>query len=115
MLFLTAHIKRRKILGRAHSGGRAARKPGHSAQKSLALLEEDNLIIRDVGSGTRICFHNYGAVGNMDMIVLIAPAKNPFFRVYCAFSDVCREKGSMLLYVENASPGVSENCLCLAI
>lgn len=81
-------------------------------RKALALLEEDNLIIRDVGSGTRICFHNYGAVGNMDMIVLIAPAKNPFFSEFIAhFQMYAEKKGSMLLYVEKPRRESLENCL----
>lgn len=81
-------------------------------RKSLELLEQDNLIIREVGSGTRICFHNYGTASNMDMIVLIAPAKNPFFSEFIAhFQIYAEQEGSMLLYVEKPHMESLENCL----
>ena len=81
-------------------------------RKALALLEEDNLIVREVGSGTRICFHNYGTAGSMDMIVLIAPAKNPFFSEFIAhFQMYAEQKGSMLLYVEKPHRESLESCL----
>lgn len=81
-------------------------------RKALELLEEDNLIVREVGSGTRICFHNYGTACNMDMIVLIAPAKNPFFSDFIAhFQRYAQREGSMVLYVEPPPRETLENCL----
>jgi DNA-binding LacI/PurR family transcriptional regulator len=81
-------------------------------RKSLELLEQDNLIVREVGSGTRVCFHNYGTQSSMDMLVLIAPAKNPFFSEFIAhFQVYAEQKGSMLLYVEKPRMESLENCL----
>lgn len=83
-----------------------------TVRKSLELLESDHLIVREVGSGTRVCFHNYGTASSMDMIVLIAPAKNPFFAEFIAhFQTYAEQEGSMLLYVEKPHMESLENCL----
>ena len=53
-----------------------------TVRKSLDLLQEDGLVVREVGSGTRICLPNRGNPADRDMIVLIAPGKNPFFSLF---------------------------------
>lgn len=81
-------------------------------RKALELLEEEHLIVKEVGSGTRICLHNYGVPGEVDMVVLIAPAKNPFFSGFIAhFQAYAEEHDAMLLYVEKPQGETLENCL----
>lgn len=81
-------------------------------RRSLEELEEENLILREVGRGTRITLHNWGNQGSQDMIVLIAPAKNPFFSKFIAeFQNYAETKGSLLLYVEKPSREKLEDCL----
>ncbi|MEE0199673.1 MAG: GntR family transcriptional regulator [Muricomes sp.] len=83
-----------------------------TVRKSLDLLETDHLIVREVGSGTRVCFHNYGTASSMDMIVLIAPAKNPFFAEFIAqIQTYAEQEGAMILYVEKPRTETLENCL----
>lgn len=70
-------------------------------RKSLDLLVERELIIKEVGSGNRVSLPNYGTASNTDMIVLIAPAENPFFSDFIKrFQEYGQEYGSMILYVE---------------
>lgn len=81
-------------------------------RRSLEELEEERLILREVGRGTRITFHNWGNQGEMDMVVLIAPAKNPFFAKFIAQCQSYAEtKGSLLLYVEKPRTEELEDCL----
>lgn len=81
-------------------------------RRSLEELEEEQLILREVGRGTRITFHNWGNQGEMDMIVLIAPAKNPFFAKFIAqFQSYAEAKGALLLYVEKPRTEELEDCL----
>lgn len=71
-------------------------------RKSLDLLVERELIIKEAGSGNRVHLPNYGTASNTDMIVLIAPAENPFFSAFIkSFQEYSQEYGSMVLYVEN--------------
>lgn len=70
-------------------------------RKSLDLLVERDLIIKEVGSGNRVNLPNYGTKTNTDMIVLIAPAENPFFSNFIkSFQEYGQKHGSMVLYVE---------------
>lgn len=83
-----------------------------TVRKSLELLERENLVVREVGSGTRVCFHNYGSASSMDMIVLIAPAKNPFFSDFIGrFQTFAEQSGALVLYVEKPQRETIENCL----
>ena len=50
-----------------------------TVRKSLEILEDDGLIVRQVGRGTTVTLRNRGNKSELDMIVLIAPARNPFF------------------------------------
>lgn len=70
-------------------------------RKSLELLAEKGLIIKEAGSGNRIALPNRGTPSSTDMIVLIAPAKNPFFADFIKkFQEYGQEYGSMILYAE---------------
>lgn len=83
-----------------------------TVRKSLELLEKEKLVVREVGSGTRVSLNNYGSKSNMDMIVLIAPAKNPFFSDFIAhFQEFAGKEDSMILYVEKPKKESIENCL----
>ena len=54
-----------------------------TVRKALELLEEENVVRREVGSGTRIVYRNTGHRGTMDTVTLTAPARSPFFlRIY---------------------------------
>lgn len=81
-------------------------------RRSLEELEAEKLILREVGRGTRITLHNWGNQGELDMIVLVAPAKNPFFAKFIAqFQSYAETKGSLLLYVEKPRAEDLEDCL----
>lgn len=83
-----------------------------TVRRALELLEQDRLVVREVGSGTRVCLHNYGNMSSMDMIVLVAPAKNPFFAEFIAqFQEYAQKENSLLLYVEKPGKESLENCL----
>lgn len=81
-------------------------------RKALELLEEEQLVVREVGSGTRVCFHNFGSAGSMDMITLVAPAKSPFFSQFIEyFQKHAARNNTLLLYVEKPEQESIENCL----
>lgn len=83
-----------------------------TVRKSLELLEEDQLIVREVGRGTRITFHNCGNKSELDMIVLVAPARNPFFSEFIGrFQNQAWKENSLLLYVEKPKTEALEDCL----
>lgn len=81
-------------------------------RKALSLLEEEGIIERAVGSGTRIRFQNRGYNSPMDMIGLVAPANNPFFsRFIEAFQKEAGRTDSLVLYVQKPPKETLENCL----
>lgn len=81
-------------------------------RRALAELEEEGLVRREVGRGTRITFGSRGHPGETDMIVLIAPARNPFFsRFIERFQEYAEERGALLLYVEKPRREILEDCL----
>lgn len=81
-------------------------------RRALTELGEEGLIKREVGRGTRITFSNCGHPAETDMIVLIAPARNPFFsRFIEQFQEYAEERGALLLYVEKPRREILEDCL----
>ena len=60
-------------------------------RKSLELLANQGLIVKEAGSGNRVGLPNRGTPSSTDMIVLIAPAENPFLGVYTSFSGIWPE------------------------
>lgn len=70
-------------------------------RKSLELLADRGLIVKEAGSGNRVELPNRGTPSNTDMIVLIAPAENPFFSEFIrVFQEYGQENGTMVLYAE---------------
>lgn len=83
-----------------------------TVRRSLEILEEDGLVVREVGRGTKITLRNVGNKGDLDMVVLVAPARNPFFSEFIArFQNHAQEKGALLLYVEKPRAEELERCL----
>lgn len=83
-----------------------------TVRKALKLLEEEHIIERIQGSGTRVAM-KYGArAGNMDIITLVAPAQNSFFsRFIDAFQTTAEEQDSLVLYKQKPSHISLEKCL----
>lgn len=83
-----------------------------TVRRSLEILEKDGLVVREVGRGTRVTLRNVGNKGELDMVVLIAPARNPFFSEFIArFQNYAQEEGALLLYVEKPRAEELERCL----
>ena len=83
-----------------------------TVRKSLELLEEEGLVVREVGRGTTVTLRNAGNRSELDMVVLIAPAQNPFFSEFIArFQNYAETKGALLLYVEKPRTEELERCL----
>lgn len=83
-----------------------------TVRKALKLLEEEHIIERIQGSGTRVAL-KYGArTGSMDIITLVAPAQNTFFsRFIDAFQTTAEELESLVLFKQKPSGQPLEECL----
>ena len=83
-----------------------------TVRRALELLEEDDLIVREVGNGTKVTLKNYGNRNLMDVIALVAPSKNPFFvRFIAEFQKCAWKQDTLLLYVEVPEYTSLEDCL----
>lgn len=83
-----------------------------TVRKALELLESEGLVVREVGNGTRVTLKNYGNDTALDVIALVAPAKNPFFAHFIAEFQKCAwEHDVLLLYVEAPGKTSLEDCL----
>lgn len=83
-----------------------------TVRKALQLMENDRLIVREVGSGTSVSFHNTGHCGTLDMITLVAPATSPFFSAFIeAFQKNAELNNSLVLFVQKPEKESIENCL----
>ena len=83
-----------------------------TVRKALQLLEEERIIERIQGSGTRVALQ-YGAKnGDLDIITLVAPAQNSFFSKFIdAFQTTAEDEDCLVLYKQK-SPKISlEKCL----
>lgn len=81
-------------------------------RKSLKLLEEEHIIERIQGSGTRVAMEYGAKAGNMDIITLVAPAQNSFFsRFIDAFQTTAEKQDSLVLYKQKPSNVSLEKCL----
>lgn len=83
-----------------------------TVRKALELMEDEQLIRREVGNGTILQYRNWGNPTMMDILTLVAPSKNPFFSSFIAhFQKVAWEQGALLLYVEVPEDSSLEDCL----
>lgn len=73
-----------------------------TVRKALDLLEKDGIIERVQGSGTLVRLGQKGYKGAMDIIALLAPAKNPFFASFIDhFQKNADENNSLVLFMQN--------------
>lgn len=83
-----------------------------TVRKALELMEEEQLIRREVGNGTILQYRNWGNDAPLDILTLVAPSKNPFFSRFIAhFQQIAWEQGALLLYVEVPENTSLEDCL----
>lgn len=83
-----------------------------TVRKALELLEAEDLITREVGSGTHVKLRNRGNDSSLDMAALVAPSKNPFFAEFITrFQKTAWEHDTLLLYIEVPEKTGLEDCL----
>ena len=84
-----------------------------TVRKTLELMEKENLIVREVGNGTRVTLKNYGNANPLDVVALTAPSRNPFFANFIAEFQKAGmgKKNTLLLYVEVPERATLEDCL----
>ena len=69
-----------------------------TVRKTLELMEKENLIVREVGNGTRVTLKNYGNANPLDVVALTAPSRNPFFANFIAeFQKQAWEKNTLAI------------------
>ena len=81
-------------------------------RKALKLLEDEQIISRVQGSGTRVSMH-YGAhEGDMEIITLVASTQNDFFSNFLdAFQMEAEKQDSLVLYKQKPQGTSLEKCL----
>lgn len=83
-----------------------------TVRKALKLLEEEHIIERIQGSGTRVALEYGARKGSMDIITLVAPAQNTFFsRFIDAFQTTAEEFDSLVLFKQKPEKVPLEKCL----
>ena len=83
-----------------------------TVRKALKLLEEEKIIERIQGSGTRIALQYGARKGKMDIITLVAPAQNAFFSQFMdAFQTEAEEMDSLVLFKQKTKNQSLEKCL----
>ncbi len=83
-----------------------------TTRKALKLLEEERIISRVQGSGTRVTMHYGARPGNMEIITLVASAQNEFFsRFLDAFQTEADKQDALVLYKQKPHRISLEKCL----
>lgn len=83
-----------------------------TVRKALKLLEEEHIIERIQGSGTRVALQYGARRGSMDIVTLVAPAQNAFFsRVIDAVQTTAEEMDSLVLFKQKPRKLSLEECL----
>lgn len=83
-----------------------------TVRKTLELLEQEGLVIREIGRGTTISFHNRGFSGSLDVTALVAPARSTFFSEFIEyFQRYLDQNDSLLMYIQKPEKESIENCL----
>jgi DNA-binding LacI/PurR family transcriptional regulator len=78
-----------------------------TVRKALARLEEDGIVERLQGSGTRVKFRETGYPGTLDIIALLAPAQKPFFSIFIEHFQRNAEKNDLLVLFKQHSQDVT--------
>lgn len=83
-----------------------------TVRKALDLLEEEQIIDRQQGSGTRVALYYGPRNREMDVITIVAPAENYFFsRFMGAFQTEAEKCGSLVMYKQAANGSSLSDCL----
>lgn len=83
-----------------------------TVRKALKLLEEEHIIERTQGSGTKVALHYGARRGSMDIITLVASAQNAFFsRFVDAVQTTAEEMDTLILLKQKPEKLSLEKCL----
>ena len=83
-----------------------------TVRKALKLLEEERIISRVQGSGTRVAMYYGARQGDMEIITLVASAQNEFFsRFLDAFQTEADKQNSLVLFKQKTPRVPLEKCL----
>lgn len=83
-----------------------------TVRKALELLEEERIISRIQGSGTRISMYYGAREGNTEIITLVASAQNEFFSKFLdAFQTEADRQDSLILYKQKPPKMSLGQCL----
>ena len=81
-------------------------------RKALQLLEDEKIIERIQGSGTRVALRYGARNGELDTITLVAPAQNRFFSKFIdAFQTTAESEDCLVLYKQKSPKMSLEKCL----
>lgn len=83
-----------------------------TVRKALKLLEEEHIIERIQGSGTRVALRYGAREGNLDIVTFVAPAQNTFFsQVIDAVQTTAEAMDSLVLFKQKQKTLSLEKCL----
>lgn len=83
-----------------------------TVRKALKLLEEEHIIERTQGSGTRVALQYGPRRGSMDIVTLVASAQNAFFsRFVDAVQNTAEELDTLILLKQKPQKLSLEKCL----
>ncbi len=83
-----------------------------TVRKALKLLEEERIISRVQGSGTRVSMYYGARQGDMEIITLVASAQNEFFsRFLDAFQTEADKQNALVLFKQKPPKVSLEKCL----
>ncbi|OGV67750.1 MAG: hypothetical protein A2283_12375 [Lentisphaerae bacterium RIFOXYA12_FULL_48_11] len=78
---------------------------------TLARMEQEGLISRRQGDGTRIHLRTSGFQSDMDIIVVLAPAENPFFSSFINHFDAAAEANDTMVVFKAIGKNTMEDIL----
>ena len=83
-----------------------------TVRKALQLLENEKIIERIQGSGTRVALRYGARNGELDIITLVAPAQNRFFSKFIdAFQTTAEAEDCLVLYKQKSPKMSLDKCL----
>ena len=83
-----------------------------TVRKALDLLEQEHIVSRVQGSGTRVSLYLGPRPGDLEIITVVAPAQNQFFaRVIDAVQTCADARDSLLLFQQKPDGIPLEKCL----